>query len=109
MDNLLNKRVFLLDIEGVLCESIDNEIPLSLVNEFISSLRSNDIKIAIVTNISRNPKDVVLTKLQSMGISIQPNELYTSGSTTASIIKHVDLIVGYIDAVAFPDIITINK
>ena len=87
MDNLLNKRVFLLDIEVVLCESIDNEIPLSLVNEFISSLRSIDIKIAIVTNISRNPKDVVLTKLQSMGISIQPNELYTSGSTTASIIK----------------------
>ena len=87
MDNLLNKRVFLLDIEGVLCESIDNEIPLSFVNEFISSLRSNDIDIAIVTNISRNPKDVVLAKLQSMGISIQPNELYTSGSTTASIIK----------------------
>ncbi|MBH59223.1 MAG: hypothetical protein CMO19_02250 [Thaumarchaeota archaeon] len=87
MDNLLSKRVFLLDIEGVLCESIDNEIPLSFVKEFISSLRSLNIKIAIVTNISRNPKSIVFDKLQSMGISIKSHELYTSSSTTVSIIK----------------------
>tara|TARA_B100001750_G_scaffold30097_1_gene20407 strand:- start:4518 stop:5321 length:804 start_codon:yes stop_codon:yes gene_type:complete len=87
MDDLLNKRAFLLDIEGVICESIDKEISLPLVEEFISKLQLNNIKIAIVTNISRNPKAVVLNKLQSMNLTIKPNELYTSGSTTTSIIK----------------------
>ena len=87
MKDLLNKQVFLLDIEGVICESIDKEISLPFVQKFISSLKSNNIRIAIVTNISRNPKATVLEKLRSMDLLIQPDELYTSGSTTTQIIK----------------------
>ncbi len=87
MKDLLSKQVFLLDIEGVICESIDKEISLPFVQKFISALKSNNIRIAIVTNISRNPKAIVLEKLRSMDLLIKSDELYTSGSTTTQIIK----------------------
>ena len=91
MKDLLNKQVFLLDIEGVICESIDKEISLPFVQKFISALKSNNIRIAIVTNISRNPKAIVLEKLRSMDILIKSDELYTSGSTTTQIINDLDI------------------
>lgn len=87
MQELLEKQAFLFDVEGVLCDSIDIETCFPIVPNFINSLKDRDIKIAIVTNISRKPKKIVFNKLKSMNIPIRLEEIYTSGSTTAMIIK----------------------
>ena len=88
MKELLDKKVFLLDVEGVLCDNIDIQTCLPRVPEFISFLKDHDIGISIVTNISRKPRQVVFDKLKSMGIPVLIEEIFTSGSTTAMFIKN---------------------
>ena len=65
MQELLEKQAFLFDVEGVLCDSIDIETCFPIVPNFINSLKDRDIKIAIVTNISRKPKKIAKDLLET--------------------------------------------
>lgn len=87
MRELLEKKAFLLDVEGVICDNIDEGKVLENVIEFIDELKGRGIKIAIVTNISRKPRRVVHSKLIEMGIPVEEKELFTSGATTALYIR----------------------
>ena len=87
MNELLKKKAFLFDVEGVLTDNIDEGYGLSNTAEFISFLKKHDKKIAIITNISRKPRQIVYNKLLNMGLPIEEHEVFTSGATTALYIK----------------------
>ena len=87
MKELLKKKGFLFDVEGVLTDNIDEGHGLSNTANFISLLKKHNKKIAIITNISRKPRQIVYRKLLDMGLPIEEHEVFTSGATTALYIK----------------------
>jgi len=84
---LLQKKGYIFDIEGVLCNNIDQVKTLPNVAEFIEKLRKNHKKIAILTNVSRKPKSDVYDKISKMGLNVKEDELFTAGAATAEYIK----------------------
>ena len=87
MNELLKKKAFLFDVEGVLTDNIDEGHGLSNAVDFLSFLKKHNKKIAIITNISRKPRKIVYNKLLNMGLPIEEHEVFTSGATTALYIK----------------------
>ena len=81
------KGVFLLDIEGVICDNIDEGNVLERVPDFIRYLKAHGKKVAIISNISRKPRNVVYRQLVRMGLPLKEEEVFTSGSATALYIK----------------------
>jgi len=81
------KGVFLLDIEGVICDNIDEGNVLERVPDFIRYLKTHGKKVAIISNISRKPRNVVYRQLVGMGLPLTEEEVFTSGAATALYIK----------------------
>ncbi len=81
------KTTFLLDIEGVICDNIDEGNVLDRVPDFLQKLKAAGQKVAIISNISRKPRKVVYQQLLGMGLPLTEKEVFTSGAATASYIK----------------------
>ncbi|MEE6245868.1 MAG: HAD-IIA family hydrolase [Thermoproteota archaeon] len=84
---LLQKKGYIFDIEGVLCNNIDQVETLPKVVQFIEELRRKQKKIAILTNVSRKPKSDIYDKISKMGLNVKEDELFTAGAVTAEYIK----------------------
>jgi HAD superfamily hydrolase (TIGR01458 family) len=84
---LLQKKVFLLDVEGVLCDEIDNGKVFPFAAEFVKNLKKAGKKVSVVSNISRKPSTIVFSRLKSMGLSLTETEVSTAGAATARYVK----------------------
>jgi HAD superfamily hydrolase (TIGR01450 family) len=84
---LKSKKLFIFDIEGVLCNDIDNPHVISHAPEFVNELRSRGKKIHVITNISRKTKRDILVSLNKLNFNLKLEDISTAGSTTASYIN----------------------
>jgi HAD superfamily hydrolase (TIGR01450 family) len=76
---LRGKGLFLFDIEGVLCDHMDDPWPLPAARELLVDLKDLGKKVVLLTNIGRNSKREVLSKLERMGFSVP---VITAGEAT---------------------------
>lgn len=87
MGGIKEKKLFIFDIEGVLCNDIDDPRVVPQAPELVRELRARGKKIHIVTNISRKTKRDVLDSLNSLNFNLKLEDISTASSTTASYIS----------------------
>ncbi len=80
MQELLNKKGFISDMDGVIYHG--NRI-LPGVAEFINWMIDNDKKFVFLTNSSERTPHELSMKLQRMGLSVSADHFYTSAMATA--------------------------
>lgn len=78
------KRSYLIDMDGVL---VHGERPIPGAAEFIQKLIDNGHKFLILTNNSRYTPSDLQHRLNSCGIMVGPNNLFSSAMATAVFIK----------------------
>ncbi|WGK65303.1 HAD-IIA family hydrolase [Croceiramulus getboli] len=78
------KKGFLIDMDGVI---YGNDTLIPGADEFIKTLQQREIPFLFMTNNSqRTPLDTV-NKVAAMGITIQPQNVYTSAMATANFLS----------------------
>ncbi len=85
-DLLHQKRLFIFDVEGVLCDNIDYPTPTKLAGELLSCLKDAGKRVLVMTNISRKSSTIVIDKLNQIGLRLRPSEVLTAGEATAAYI-----------------------
>ncbi|MDO4502526.1 MAG: HAD-IIA family hydrolase [Coriobacteriia bacterium] len=84
MQQLLSKRGFICDMDGVLYHG---ERVLPGVAEFIEWLYEQDKRFLFLTNASDKTPLELHQKLQRMGIDVDPSHFYTSALATAAFLR----------------------
>lgn len=87
LKKILEKSVFLFDVEGVLCDEIDTGKALPSAIEFVKNLKRIGKKTAVLSNISRKPRATVFSRLREMGFPFTEDEVFTAGAATALYVK----------------------
>lgn len=80
MENLMNKKGFISDMDGVIYHG--NKI-LDGVQDFINWLIENDKKFVFLTNSSEKTPHELSMKLERMGLNVSADHFYTSAMATA--------------------------
>lgn len=88
LKNLLAKKAFIFDVEGVLCDEIDNGKPLPSTISFVKNLKKKGKKVAVLSNISRKPRAVVSSRIREMGFPFQEEMVFTAGAAAALYVKN---------------------
>ena len=81
------KRLFLFDLEGVLCTHIDRPEVYPRALDLLAALRRTGREFVILTNISRKSKRSVLERLRAVGFDLGGGDLLTAGEAAALYIK----------------------
>ena len=84
MDNLKNKSVFLLDMDGTIYlgdELIDG------AREFLNALNNKGKKYIFLTNNSSKSREIYVDKLKQLGINANVEDVFTSGEATTIYLK----------------------
>lgn len=84
MENLKEKNVFLLDMDGTIYlgdELIDG------AKEFLDTLKREKKRYIFLTNNSSKNKDIYVEKLNRLGIDANREEVFTSGEATTMYLK----------------------
>lgn len=84
MHNVLTKRAFIIDMDGVIYHG--NRL-LPRVTEFVDYLQGNQKDYLFLTNSSeRSPRELA-QKLERLGVSVPPEHFYTSALATAAFLS----------------------
>ncbi len=81
MEQLLNKKGFICDMDGVIYHG--SRI-LDGVSEFVNWLLENDKKFVFLTNSPERTPHELSMKLERMGLKVSPDHFYTSAMATAA-------------------------
>lgn len=81
MKNILDKKGFICDMDGVIYHG--NRI-LDGVSDFVNWLIENDKKFVFLTNSPEKTPHELSMKLERMGLSVGPDHFYTSAMATAA-------------------------
>ena len=81
MEQLLNKKGFICDMDGVIYHG--NKI-LDGVAEFVNWLLENDKRFVFLTNSPERTPHELSMKLERMGLKVSPDHFYTSAMATAA-------------------------
>lgn len=81
MENILNKKGFICDMDGVIYHG---NIILDGVREFVNWMIDNDKKFVFLTNSPERTPHELSMKLERMGLTVPPSNFYTSAMATAS-------------------------
>ena len=84
MENILAKKGFICDMDGVIYHG--NKI-LDGVAEFVNWMLENDKKFVFLTNSPEKTPHELSMKLDRMGLSITPDHFYTSAMATAEFLN----------------------
>lgn len=84
MKNILDKKGFICDMDGVIYHG--NRL-LDGVAEFVNWLIENDKKFVFLTNSPEKTPHELSMKLERMGLSVHPDHFYTSAMATAAFLK----------------------
>jgi len=77
----MNKKNFLIDMDGVL---VSGKKLIPGADDFIESLKKNEIKFLVLTNNSTYTQVDLAHRLQVIGLNINSNQIFTSAMATAS-------------------------
>ena len=80
MQNILNKKGFICDMDGVIYHG--SRI-LDGVADFVNWMIDNDKKFVFLTNSPERTPHELSMKLERMGLSVSPDHFYTSAMATA--------------------------
>ena len=80
MKEILNKKGFICDMDGVIYHG--NRL-LDGVKEFVNWMLDNDKKFVFLTNSPERTPHELAMKLERMGLSVSPENFYTSAMATA--------------------------
>lgn len=80
MENILNKKGFICDMDGVIYHG--SRI-LDGVADFVNWMIDNDKKFVFLTNSPERTPHELSMKLERMGLSVSPDHFYTSAMATA--------------------------
>lgn len=80
MENILNKKGFICDMDGVIYHG--NKI-LDGVSDFVNWMIENDKRFVFLTNSPEKTPHELSMKLERMGLSVSPDHFYTSAMATA--------------------------
>lgn len=80
MTSLRDMRAAVIDMDGVLWEG---EQPLPGLIEFFAALRKRPIRFVLATNNATRTPGQYLEKLARMGVTVTPDEIFTSSLATA--------------------------
>ena len=81
MNNLLDKKGFISDMDGVIYHG--NKI-LPGVAEFVNWMIDNDKKFVFLTNSPEKTPHELSMKLERMGLKVSADHFYTSAMATAA-------------------------
>ena len=81
MKNILDKKGFICDMDGVIYHG--NRL-LDGVSDFVNWLIENDKKFVFLTNSPEKTPHELSMKLERMGLSVGPDHFYTSAMATAA-------------------------
>ncbi len=84
MQNILNKKGFILDMDGVIYHG--NKI-LEGVFDFVNWMIENDKKFVFLTNSPEKTPHELSMKLERMGLSVTAEHFYTSALATAAFLS----------------------
>ena len=84
MNNILNKKGFISDMDGVIYHG--NKV-LDGVVEFINWMIDNDKKFVFLTNSPEKTPHELSMKLERMGLKVSADHFYTSAMATASFLS----------------------
>ena len=84
MENILNKKGFICDMDGVIYHG---EKILDGVTEFVTWLQDNGKKFVFLTNSPERTPHELSMKLERMGLSVSADHFYTSAMATASFLN----------------------
>ena len=84
MHEVLNKKGFILDMDGVIYHG--NKI-LDGVKDFVNWMIENDKKFIFLTNSSERTPHELSMKLQRMGLEVSADHFYTSAMATAEFLS----------------------
>ncbi len=84
MKEILNKKGFICDMDGVIYHG--NQI-LDGVKEFVNWLLDNDKKFVFLTNSPEKTPHELSMKLERMGLKVTADHFYTSALATAAFLK----------------------
>ena len=79
---------FLIDLGGVVYQG-DAALPGSV--DAINSLRRNSVPFRFLTNTTSKPKASILKKLVSLGIEVEPDEIFTPAAAARACIREQKL------------------
>lgn len=88
LKKLLAKKAFIFDVEGVLCDEIDDGKPLPSAISFVKNLKERGKKVAVLSNISRKPRAVVSSRIREMGFPFQEDMVFTAGAAAGLYVKN---------------------
>ncbi|MHA1665013.1 MAG: hypothetical protein ACTSVW_04195, partial [Candidatus Njordarchaeales archaeon] len=72
---LMQKKFFLIDIEGVLIDHIESNRVFQDAQHFLDFLRRNKRKFALLTNTARKSTNFIFQKLRVNGLDIDLNSI----------------------------------
>ena len=84
MQEILNKRGFICDMDGVIYRGSK---VLDGVPEFINWMINNDKRFIFLTNSPERTPQELSMKLQRMGLTVSPDHFYTSAMATAEFLS----------------------
>ncbi len=86
-DVVASKSLFLLDVEGVLLNNIDQAEPLPHAQDLIKQLRELNKRILVLTDVARKSRRYVHKRLVSAGLYVKLEEVFNAGYATAQYVK----------------------
>lgn len=82
-----SKSLFMFDVEGVLCNNIDNPLPAEKAAKLIADLKKAGKKVVVITNVARKSQRYVYEKLREIDLPLESREIVTAGATAAHFVR----------------------
>jgi HAD superfamily hydrolase (TIGR01458 family) len=92
MDTLRGVKGLLVDLDGTLYVG-DEAIPGA--REALASLRAAGVPMRFLTNTTTRPRDVIVSKLVSMGLDIRADEILTAPRVAAEVLRQRGITRAY--------------
>lgn len=87
LENLKDKKLFIFDIEGVLCSDIDDPHVNPGASSLLSDLRARGKRIHVISNVSRKSRRVIVDSLNRLDLCLEEEDVSTAASTAASYVS----------------------
>lgn len=92
MDTLRGVKGLLVDLDGTLY--VGNEA-IPGAKEALASLRADGMPMRFLTNTTTKPRDAIVSKLESMGLNIAADEIFTSPRVAAEVLRQHGIARAY--------------
>jgi len=80
---------FLFDIEGVICDNMDDANLKEMAVELLARLKGEGVRVSLVSNVTRKSRRTVFETLRLKGLPIELEEVFTAGYVAAKYVREL--------------------